>query len=196
MEATNYVLEDASRLTGLSTEALRKRWMRGKLRGSKGNDGKVRVYLDDEVMETLRKSVRPDGQEPDGEEDESPTISALSRLADAYEQQAAQAREDVVAARQEAAQARAALDSERVARDDERRSWTGSLDRMAEELAATRERRETDRRTAVAAVRRIRQEAADLKHQLDQVLAGQVTASTRPPGLLARLARAIRPRNP
>ena len=176
MEATYYILEEASRLTGLSTEALRKRWMRAKLRGTKGNDGKVRVFLDDRIIEELREAGRPDvqddGQEADGD---SSTISALTRLSEVLEAQLALTRQDAVEARQEAAAARATLDREREA-------WLARMDRVSEQhaaaLAELQDGRMRDRRAAMAAIER-------LKRALSEIREGQGTPVAPPPEIIA-----------
>ena len=76
MEAGLYTLDEASGLTGLSVEALRKRVTRRKLEAVRGNDGRVRVRLDDQAIADLKRDLssgqrggrpggRPDGQKPD-----------------------------------------------------------------------------------------------------------------------------------
>ncbi len=73
-----YTLEEAADLTGVSAEALRKRWMRGRLEGSKSNeDGRVRVRLTTEQVSDLRREATP-SKRVDKQVDESSTVKALS----------------------------------------------------------------------------------------------------------------------
>ena len=79
-EAKPYLLTEASRLTGLSVDALRKRIERKKLRGTRSNeDGQWRVWLTSKDVETANssQSVDKSGQGSDGPPDESRTIKAL-----------------------------------------------------------------------------------------------------------------------
>src|ERR1700712_3404124 len=93
MEAGLYSLEEASRLTGLSIEALRKRVTRRKLGAVKSNDGRVRVRLDDQTIFAIKRDGqagqkpgrlprRPDGHNPD----KTLTDNALSRVIEVVEQ--------------------------------------------------------------------------------------------------------------
>src|SRR5215207_5776989 len=104
-EAKPYLLTEASGLTGLSVDALRKRIERKKLRGSRSNeDGQWRVWLTSRDVETA-KSGRPvdkSGQDVD----ESPTIKAL-------EAEAAGLRERLGRAEGESATLREQVESER-----------------------------------------------------------------------------------
>lgn len=201
METALYTLEEAARLTGRSAEALRKRFLRGLLEGvsaKESNDGKVRVRLTEAQLADLRV--------PDNEPDEEPAVqppgglpeATLARLVDALEGRALRAEAAADREREAVDVARAAHDGDRRRWDEERREWRTTLDTVAAELAATRAGRLSDRRTAVAAVRRIRDQSAALRAQLDQVLAGQqdAAAAGRPAvrgGFLGRLFRRTRP---
>jgi len=193
MDGTLYTLEEASKLTGVSPEALRKRFMRGQIEGipsKQSNDGKVRIRLTEGQLSDLRRVDNQVDDEPpesvvrvDGDQ----TVQVLSRLADSLERRLARAEE-------QADQARGALDTERTARDQERQKWADRLDAMTGELTAMREGRTKDRRDARAAIERIqkaareaREQAAGLQTTLDQVLANQAK-----PGILARLFRVKR----
>src|SRR5215212_7490201 len=89
-KAKPYLLTEASRLTGLSVDALRKRIERKKLRGSRSNeDGQWRVWLTSKDVETA-KSGRPadkSGPDVDGPPDESRTIKALEGIAAAFREE-------------------------------------------------------------------------------------------------------------
>ena len=79
-EAKPYLLTEASGLTGLSVDALRKRIERKKLRGSRSNeDGQWRVWLTARDVETARSGRLMDrsSQDVDGQPDESRAIKAL-----------------------------------------------------------------------------------------------------------------------
>ena len=79
-EAKPYLLADASRLTGLSVDALRKRIVRKKLRASRSNeDGQWRVWLTSKDVETAKsgRSTDKSGHDADGPLDENRTIKAL-----------------------------------------------------------------------------------------------------------------------
>jgi len=190
MDGTLYTLEEASKLTGASPEALRKRFMRGQLDGvtsKQSNDGKVRIRLTEGQLSDLRRvDGRVDEEPPESavRVDGDLTVQVLSRLADSLERRLARAEEQVD-------QARGALDAERTARDQERQKWADRLDALTGELTAMREGRTKDRRDARAAIERIqkaareaREQAAGLQETLDQVLANQAK-----PGILARLFR-------
>ncbi len=196
MDDALYTLEEASRLTGMTAEALRKRFLRGQIEGvssKESNDGRVRVRLTESQLSDLR---RPDDQ-PDDEPPVHPPgglpEATLMRLVDSLEARALRAEEAADRERLAVEAARAAHDGDRLRWDEERREWRGTLDAVASELAATRAGRLSDRKTAVAAVRRIRDQSAALRAQLDQVLAGQQQAAaptpTRRPGFIARLFR-------
>lgn len=128
MEPGFLTLEEAARLTGLSPEALRKRWMRGKIRGQKSNDGKVRIWMDDQIAEALRESVRPGGQDDGQEGEESVAISALHRLVEGLERQIASQDE---ALRRE----RALVDEVREERARDRRAAMATIARLRREQA-------------------------------------------------------------
>jgi chromosome segregation ATPase len=79
-EAKPYSLAEASSLTGLSVDALRKRIVRKKLRASRSNeDGQWRVWLTSKDVETAKsgRSADRSGHGADGPLDESWTIKAL-----------------------------------------------------------------------------------------------------------------------
>src|SRR5690349_10607259 len=79
-EAKPYLLTEASGLTGLSVDALRKRIIRKKLRASRSNeDGQWRVWLTSADVETAKsgRSADKPSQGIDGPVDESRTIKAL-----------------------------------------------------------------------------------------------------------------------
>ncbi len=72
-----YLLTEASGLTGLSVDALRKRILRRKLRAHRSNeDGLWRVWLTEADIETA-KAGRLAGNDVDAPSEESRTISAL-----------------------------------------------------------------------------------------------------------------------
>jgi len=187
--STLYTLDEAAKLTGLTTEALRKRFLRGQIEGigsKESNDGKVRLRLTEGQLADLRK---PD-DEPDDRPD-TPTQSAspevsMARLIDSLEVRTARAEASADREREAADAARAARDQAIAAHDVERREWRQSLDAVTAELAAVREGRSSDRRIAVAAVRRIRDQSSELKAQLDEVLARQQAAATSTPPITRR----------
>ena len=79
-EAKPYLLTEASGLTGLSVDALRKRIERKKPRGSRSNGaGQWRVWLTARDVETARSGRLMDrsSQDVDGQPDESRAIKAL-----------------------------------------------------------------------------------------------------------------------
>ncbi len=72
-----YLLTEASSLTGLSVDALRKRILRRKLRAHRSNeDGLWRVWLTEADIETA-KAGRLAGNDVDAPSEESRTINAL-----------------------------------------------------------------------------------------------------------------------
>ena len=196
MDGDLYTLEEAARLTGMTAEALRKRFLRGQIEGvssKESNDGRVRVRLTENQLFDLRV--------PDSDPDEAAPVqpqaglseATLARLMDSLERRALRAEVAADREREASDRARAAHDADRLRWDDERREWRKTLDALSAELGANRAGRVSDRRIAVAAVRRIRDQSAALRAQLDQVLAGQqdaaaaVTVTPRPRGFLARL---------
>jgi flagellar biosynthesis/type III secretory pathway protein FliH len=114
-EAKPYLLTEASGLTGLSVDALRKRIERKKLRGSRSNeDGQWRVWLTSKDVETA-KSGRPvdkSGQDVDGPPDESRTIKAMEGEAAALRDALARERERADTAEGESATLREQVKSE------------------------------------------------------------------------------------
>ena len=67
MDGTLYTLEEASKLTGVSPEALRKRFMRGQIEGipsKQSNDGKVRIRLTEGQLSDLRRVDNQVDDEP------------------------------------------------------------------------------------------------------------------------------------
>jgi predicted nucleic acid-binding Zn-ribbon protein len=140
-EAKSYSLPDASRLTGLSVDALRKRierqGRRSSLRGARSNeDGQWHVWLTDRDIDRLRSRTARDGLglSEDGPPDESRTINALEgelgtvrealarerERADRSEARAEELREQREAARTEADRLRAELEEARIA------AWEGA----------------------------------------------------------------------
>lgn len=111
MSSNLYLLADAAELTGLTVETIRQRIKRNKLRGIKGNDGKIRVKLTDDEIEAL-KAARPFvgtpvNQPTDGPTDQS-TDQAAAALA-AYESHIATLKEQLDHLRTESADQRRAL---------------------------------------------------------------------------------------
>ena len=109
-EAKPYLLTEASGLTGLSVDALRKRIERKKLRGSRSNeDGQWRVWLTSKDVETARSGRLPDrsGQDADSPPDESRTIKAMEGEATALREALGRERERADQAEAAALDARA-----------------------------------------------------------------------------------------
>ena len=101
-EAKPYLLTEASRLTGLSVDALRKRIERRRLRGSRSNeDGQWRVWLTSKDIETAKA-----GQVLDAPPDESRTIKALEGETAALREALARERERADKAEREREEAR------------------------------------------------------------------------------------------
>ena len=179
MEAAYYTLDEASRLTGISPEALRKRWNRGKLRGQKSKqDGKVRVWLDDEAVEAIREAGRPGGQEDGQESEEAIAVNALARVVETLEQQLARTHELL--------ERQSASHEEAIRRERDR------VDELRTTLDEVREEKERQRRSAGAQIRRLREELAEAQVALkagEQPPAAPGPAPDRRPGLLARLLR-------
>ncbi len=124
-EAKPYLLTEASGLTGLSVDALRKRIERKKLRGTRSNeDGQWRVWLTAKDVETAKASqfVDKSGHGSDGPPDESRTIKALEGEAAALREAHSRERERADKAEAAAADAR------------------GLADRRLQEIAELRER--------------------------------------------------------
>src|SRR5215208_3482307 len=116
-EAKPYLLTEASGLTGLSVDALRKRIERKKLRGSRSNeDGQWRVWLTSKDVETARsgQAVDKSGQGSDGPPDESRTIKALEDRATALQDALTRERARAERAEGESATLRERMESERV----------------------------------------------------------------------------------
>jgi flagellar biosynthesis/type III secretory pathway protein FliH len=108
-EAKPYLLTEASGLTGLSVDALRKRIERKRLRGSRSNeDGQWRVWLTSKDVETAKSGRLPDksGPDADSQPEESRTIKALEGEATAL-------REALGRERDRADRAEAEADAER-----------------------------------------------------------------------------------
>jgi hypothetical protein len=74
-EAALYSLNEAAELTGLSVDALRQRIKRRKIHAVRGNDGLVRVRLDEAEIEALRTG-RPPSRPPSQLAEQSSAISA------------------------------------------------------------------------------------------------------------------------
>ncbi|MBV8397117.1 MAG: hypothetical protein JOZ17_00020 [Acetobacteraceae bacterium] len=75
-EAALYSLNEAAELTGLSVDALRQRIKRRKIHAVRGNDGLVRVRLDEADTEALRTG-RPPSRPPSQLAEQSSPIIAL-----------------------------------------------------------------------------------------------------------------------
>ena len=115
-EAKPYLLTEASRLTGLSVDALRKRIERKKLRGSRSNeDNQWRVWLTSKDVETAKSGqpVDKSGQDVDGQPDESRTIKALEAEAAVLREAVGRERERADKAEGESATLRERMESER-----------------------------------------------------------------------------------
>ena len=135
-ESKPYLLTEASGLTGLSVDALRKRIERKKLRGSRSNeDGQWRVWLTSKDVETAksRQSADNSGQGSDSPPDESRTIKAFEGEAATLREALGRERERVARAESESATLREQVESER-----------------ARTAAAEREREEARIRAAAA----------------------------------------------
>jgi chromosome segregation ATPase len=130
-----FTLADASRLSGLSTEALRLRIKRGKLSAEKGNDGQPRVRLTAADLEEIRRQA---GQQKstltrqDG--DKANALRVLDAAVDALREQAGRER---AALEGEAAALRDALGRERErAAKAEQRAERAEAEREAAKVAA------------------------------------------------------------
>jgi len=130
-----FTLADASRLSGLSTEALRLRIKRGKLAAEKGNDGQPRVRLTAADLEEIRRQA---GQQKstltrqDG--DKANALRVLDAAVDALREQAGRER---AALEGEAAALRDALGRERErAAKAEQRAERAEAEREAAKVAA------------------------------------------------------------
>jgi hypothetical protein len=127
-EAKPYLLTEASGLTGLSVDALRKRIERKRLRGSRSNeDGQWRVWLTSRDIEAAKagRSADKSSHGLDDYPDESRTIKAL-------EAEAATLREAVGRERDRAERAEAQVAAERA------RAGQVEADRDAARAEATR----------------------------------------------------------
>ena len=133
-EAKPYLLTEASGLTGLSVDALRKRIRRGKPETVKGNDGLVRVRLTTADMEALRLA---EGQPRPSPPDESGrTIAALEAERDAARLAAAKAEGESGTLREQVGAERARADRAEAAGAEAR----ALADRRLLEVAELRER--------------------------------------------------------
>jgi hypothetical protein len=133
-----FTLTDASRLSGLSTEALRLRIKRGKLAAEKGNDGQPRVRLTAADLEEFRRQV---GQQK----------STLTRQ-DGDRANALRVLETAVdALREQAGRERAALEGEAATLRDALGRAEQRADRAEAERDAARAEREAGRVAAAAA---------------------------------------------
>lgn len=138
-ESRLLTLNEAAEATGLSVDALRKRIKRGRIRSHRGNDGLVRVRLDDAEIEALKADLstsRPASQLAE----ESPAISAL-------QDHIATLREQLAAADARASEALTDLrterkvSSERAEADaEERRRLAARITELEAEIAATKAR--------------------------------------------------------
>ncbi len=120
-----YTLAEASRLTGLSTEALRLRIKRGKLAAEKGNDGHPRVRLTSADLEDFRRQVdqqkstltRQDADRTNAIKVLETAVDALRERVDRAEGESATLREQVESERARAGRAEAERDAARVERE-------------------------------------------------------------------------------
>lgn len=146
IEAGLYTLDEASGLTGLSIEALRKRVTRRKVQAVKGNDGRVRVRLDNEAIAALKREGEPailtgrPGGRPDGQ---SKIISAV----EAALAETAAVRTDLDKSRVETAQLREQIAAIQANHERERTDWTAQLAAVRTDL--DRERSRADRAEGV-----------------------------------------------
>ncbi len=136
-EAKPYLLTEASGLTGLSVDALRKRIERKSLRGSRSNeDGQWRVWLTSKDVEMAKsgRSLDKSGQDADGPTDESRTIKALeaeaAALRDALDRERERADRAEAKAETESATLREQVESERA------RAGRAEAEREAAKVAA------------------------------------------------------------
>jgi DNA repair exonuclease SbcCD ATPase subunit len=152
MEAGLYTLEEASGLTGLSIEALRKRVTRRKLTAVKGNDGRVRVRLDDQTAATIKQdslsgqSVGRPGRRPDGQ---SPDKSRMINVIEAALAEVMAVRTDLDRERTRADRAEAEADRERGRAGAAETAVAGALEALAKaetELTQLRQATKTTER--------------------------------------------------
>jgi chromosome segregation ATPase len=137
-----FTLADASRLSGLSTEALRLRIKRGKLAAEKGNDGQPRVQLTAADLEEFRRQA---GQQKSTltrqDDDKANALRMLEAAVDALREQAgrdlAELRERAAKAEGESAILREQVESERGRADRaEARATKAEAEREAAKVAA------------------------------------------------------------
>jgi chromosome segregation ATPase len=150
-EAKPYLLTEASRLTGLSVDALRKRIERKKLHGSRSNeDGQWRVWLTSKDVETAKSGQTADksGQDADGPLDESRTIKAL-------EGEVVTLREGLARERERADRVEAELSAER--------ARAGQAEREREEARVKAATAEGEVKGVREALDQARQELADAR---------------------------------
>jgi hypothetical protein len=146
-----FTLADASRLSGLSTEALRLRIKRGKLAAEKGNDGQPRVRLTAADLEEFRRQA---GQQKstltrqDG--DKGNALRVLEAAVDAL--------------REQAGRERAALEGEAATLREQVATERGRADRAEAERDAARAEREAAKVAAASA----EGEAKGLRLALDE----------------------------
>ena len=126
-------LNEAARVTGLSAEALRARLRRGTLQGFRGNDGRLRVYIEpaDRAAGHPATAERPGGRpaarpvERPGELTELHTRAAVAEaLAAELRQRLEELRRDLAEVKVERDRLLAMLD-EALAERRERRPWPG-----------------------------------------------------------------------
>ncbi len=158
-EAKPYLLTEASGLTGLSVDALRKRIERRKLRGSRSNeDGHWRVWLTSRDVETARSGRAADrsGQDADGLPDESRTIKALEAEAAALRERAGRAEGESATLREriESERGRADQAEVRASRAEAERDAVRAEREAAKVAAASAEGRAEGLRLALEEARR------------------------------------------
>jgi chromosome segregation ATPase len=157
-EAKPYLLTEASGLTGLSVDALRKRIERKKLRGSRSNeDGQWRVWLTSRDVETAKSGriVDKPGQDVDVQSDESRTIKALDA-------EAAALRERVGRAEGESATLRERMESER-GRADQAEARAGRAEAERDAARAEREAAKVAAASAEGEARGLREALAEAR---------------------------------
>lgn len=128
-----YTLAEASRLTGLSVDALRQRIKRGRLQTVPGNDGLVRVRLTMAELEATRpvETRQPDQPEAGQADDKDQTIKALQDDATSLREALSRERERADQAEERATTA-TALAEDRAA---QLRQIEGTLRTTSEKLA-------------------------------------------------------------
>jgi chromosome segregation ATPase len=190
-----YTLAEASRLTGLSTEALRLRIKRGKLNSEKGNDGQPRVRLTNADLEAFQQTkkrsdtatstlIRQDSTRTSDLKVLGDVVGKLGDAVGLLREQLTKAEAQTVAerARANAAEAEAATQRSRADRaEGELEGLKLGTEHMHDHLAqTTRQRDEAQHQLAEA-----KAAAEAMKRVKDEAEAALVRLRAR--GLLARL---------